>query len=846
MWRRFANRLVYGRRATPYEVLSEFSSRMAGAYESEDLLPRMARILAEGTGARSAVVWLRLGAELRPEAAWPMDDRRTEAVALTGDGLPDLLATLALPVHHRGELLGALTLTKPAGERVTPAEEKLAGDLASGAGLVLRNVRLTEELLARLEELRSSRQRIVAAQDQERRRLERNIHDGAQQQLVALAVNVRLARQLGVKDPAKANNLLEQTEGEVTHALEDLRDLARGIYPPLLADRGLVAALAGQARRSAVPVLIQGNGIGRYPVDAEAAVYFCVLEALQNVAKYARASRATVVRVLDPACGSGNFLYLALQALKDLEREAILWGSLTLKTPMQFPQVGPQALKGIELNTYAAELARVVVWIGEIQWMLSNGFAYLRDPVLRPLDNIEQRDAILDLSDPEKPAEPTWPDADAIIGNPPFLGGKLLRSYLGNDYVDALFRVYSARVPAEADLVCYWHEKARAMVAEGRVKRVGLLATQGIRGGANRRVVERIKESGDLFLAWSDEPWTLDGAAVNISFLGYDDGSEESKFLDGHAVTTINPNLTAGLDLTRVRRLSANVGIAFMGDTKGGPFEIPASLAKELLRAPNPDGRANSDVVKPWVNGLDVTRRPRDMWIVDFGVARPEEDAALYEKPFEYVREHVQPARENNRRESYAKRWWLHVEPRPGMRAALAGRGRYLATPTLSKHRLFVWTDGETLPDHQLIVFAREDDYFFGILHSHVHELWALRLGTRLETRPRYTPTTTFETYPFPLPAPEQVEAVAEAARHLDTLRAGWLNPPGMPSAEFAGRTMTALYNQRPRWLGQAHERLDRAVHDAYGWTFPTDDEEILARLMELNLTRAAQRDGRS
>jgi len=234
------------------------------------------------------------------------------------------------------------------------------------------------------------------------------------------------------------------------------------------------------------------------------------------------------------------------------------------------------------------------------------------------------------------------------------------------------------------------------------------------------------------------------------------------------------------------------------------------------------------------------------MWIVDFGVARPEEDAALYEKPFEYVREHVQPARENNRRESYAKRWWLHVEPRPGMRAALAGRGRYLATPTLSKHRLFVWTDGETLPDHQLIVFAREDDYFFGILHSHVHELWALRLGTRLETRPRYTPTTTFETYPFPLPAPEQVEAVAEAARHLDTLRAGWLNPPGMPSAEFAGRTMTALYNQRPRWLGQAHERLDRAVHDAYGWTFPTDDEEILARLMELNLTRAAQRDGRS
>ena len=291
---RFANRLVYGVRATPYEVLSEFSSRMAGAYESEDLLPRMARILAEGTGARTAVVWLRVGEGLKPEAAWPMDDLPPGNLPMRDGELPDLRTTLALPVHHRGELLGALSLTKPAGERLTPAEDKLARDLASGAGLVLRNVRLTEELLERLEELRASRQRIVAAQDQERRRLERNIHDGAQQQLVALAVKVRLARQLGAKDPGKANALLEQTEAEVSQALEDLRDLARGIYPPLLADRGLIAALEGQARRSAVPTSIEAEGIGRYPQDAEAAVYFCVLEALQNVAKYGRASGATV------------------------------------------------------------------------------------------------------------------------------------------------------------------------------------------------------------------------------------------------------------------------------------------------------------------------------------------------------------------------------------------------------------------------------------------------------------------------------------------------------------------------------------------------------------------------
>jgi signal transduction histidine kinase len=291
---RFANRLVYGVRATPYEVLSEFSSRMAGAYEGEDLLPRMTRILAEGTGARSAAVWLRVGEWLKPEAAWPMEDRPPESLRMHDGELPDLRVTLALPVHHRGELLGALSLTKPAGERLTPAEDKLARDLASGAGLVLRNVRLTEELLEQLQELKASRQRIVTAQDQERRRLERNIHDGAQQQLVALAVKIRLARQLGAKDPGKANDLLEQTESDVSQALEDLRDLARGIYPPLLADQGLVAALKGQARRSAIPVDVVADEVGRYPQEAEAAVYFCCLEALQNVAKYAGASRAAV------------------------------------------------------------------------------------------------------------------------------------------------------------------------------------------------------------------------------------------------------------------------------------------------------------------------------------------------------------------------------------------------------------------------------------------------------------------------------------------------------------------------------------------------------------------------
>ncbi len=552
--------------------------------------------------------------------------------------------------------------------------------------------------------------------------------------------------------------------------------------------------------------------------------------------------RLRAVRVLDPACGSGNFLYLALQALKDLEREAILWASLTMNTPMQFPEVGPQAVLGIELNSYAAELARVVIWIGEIQWMISNGFAYLRDPILKPLDTIEQRDAVLDLSDPGHPSEPAWPSATVIIGNPPFLGGKLVRTNLGSEYVDALFKVYEGRVPREADFVCYWHEKARAMVEAGTVRRAGLLSTQGIRGGANRRVLERMKASGDIFTAWADEPWVLEGAAVHVSFVGFDDGSESERHLDGHPVATINADLTSGIDLTRVHRLPENRGIAFMGDTKGGPFDIPAAAAAALLAMPNPDGRSNADVVRPWVNGLDLTRRPRNMWIIDFGTAMTMEEAALYEGPFEYVKEHVMPTRVNNRRAAYAARWWLHVEPRTEMRKALSGLPRCIGTPRLTKHRLFVWLSSQTLPDSQVIIFARDDDYFFGVLHSSVHELWARGLGTQLrevESGFRYTPTTTFETFPFPAePSAESINEIEAAARRLNDLRVGWLDPPGLSPGELAKRTLTNLYNAPPTWLAQAHERLDRAVHTAYGWPYPLDDAEVLARLLEINLAR--------
>jgi signal transduction histidine kinase len=292
---RIANRLVFGKRATPYEVLSEFSGRVAETYAADEVLPRMARVLQQGTGADSATVWLRGNAELRPAATYPEGLAVHEPLSMRNGTLPALPgATRAVEVRHQGDLLGALSVSKRRGEALTPIEQKLVDDLAHQAGLVLKNVGLSADLRGRLDELRASRQRLVSAQDVERRRLERNLHDGAQQHLVALKVKLGLAEMLLGRDPAKAAAILEQLKGDADEALETLRDLARGIYPPLLADRGLVVALESQARKATVPVRVESAGVARYAQDIEATVYFCVLEALQNVQKYAGASEVVV------------------------------------------------------------------------------------------------------------------------------------------------------------------------------------------------------------------------------------------------------------------------------------------------------------------------------------------------------------------------------------------------------------------------------------------------------------------------------------------------------------------------------------------------------------------------
>ena len=285
--RSIADRVVYGRRATPYEVMSEFSERMSETYSTDDVLPLMVQVLQGATGAERADVWLRIGGQLRASASSSSDADTRQVVEARDDTLPSLPGSFAAEVRHHGELLGALAVTMPPNDPLDPSRRRLVHDLAAQAGPVLRNVRL-------IEELRASRQRLVAAQDGERRKLERNIHDGAQQQLVALGVQLRLADTMVDRDPAKARELLTRLQGDTQTAINDLRDLARGIYPPLLADQGLGAALEAQARKSPVPVDVAADGVGRLSQDVEAAVYFSCLEALQNVAKYADASRATI------------------------------------------------------------------------------------------------------------------------------------------------------------------------------------------------------------------------------------------------------------------------------------------------------------------------------------------------------------------------------------------------------------------------------------------------------------------------------------------------------------------------------------------------------------------------
>jgi hypothetical protein len=654
--------------------------------------------------------------------------------------------------------------------------------------------------------------------------------------------------------------------------------------------------------------------------------------------------RLNTFRVLDPACGSGNFLYLALAALRDVEKHAHVEAeSLGLGAALT-SDTGPHNILGLEINEFAAELARVTVWIGDIQWCRRNGYRHATNPILKPLDGIEHRDALLQhvgweseahpnnepasehnrpmlgnaaLTQPTKVAEAEWPTADVVVGNPPFLGGSKKRGELGADYFDALNAVYADAVPGGADLVCYWFHKARKQILAGKLQAAGLVATNSIRGGANRAVLDAIVNDTCIFEAWSDEPWVNEGAAVRVSLIGFGDQGTEGRGdrprspvvdqgkrateavaptikdmyrLDGREVAAIHADLTAGegVDLTQARTLAENAAAWAYGSQEKGDFAVDTATVLAMLATPNPHGKPNSQVIRRSVNARQIVHRRESTWVIDFGLDMPEDEACLYEKPFAIVQRQVAPKRLAGNDKSQAKRWWLHARPSPKYRTALAALPRLIVTPCVSKHRLFVFLGADELADHQLTVIARSDDATFGILHSRFHELWALRLGTSLEDRPRYTPSTTFETFPFPQgftprdtvgapreaplptdghsPHDENHAAIAAAARKLNALRENWLNPSewvdwvitleeekaGFPArpvakpgheADLKKRTLTNLYNARPAWLDMAHKALDKAVAAAYGWTDYSPempDDEILRRLLALNLARNA------
>ena len=478
---------------------------------------------------------------------------------------------------------------------------------------------------------------------------------------------------------------------------------------------------------------------------------------------YAYMERLRNFRVLDAACGSGNFLYLALHALKDLEHAAQIDAeALGLQQQLGI-ECGTQNILGIEINEYAAELARVTVWIGDIQWCQRNGRPIHKRPVLHSLDSIEHRDALLAWPSAATGADPisgvseaNWPPADVLVGNPPFLGQRFQVRELGETYVKAVRDVYKSKVSGNVDLVCYWFVRALAALRANKLQSAGLVATNSIRGGDNRSVLTQICNHFPIFNAWADEDWVNQGAAVRVSLICFGRSSAQVQF-DGVAVERINPDLTAvqpgevNLDLTKTVRLPESTGAAFSGFQMNGSFNITYDVAKNWLDKPNPNGLSSALVLHPYANASDITKRSREEWLIDF-TGFTEDEAALFELPFAHVLLLVKPERAKKREPYLLKKYWLHKRSSPDMREAIRPLPRFIATPMVSKYRVFVWLPTIRIPENAAIVTARADDTTFGILHSRFHELWSLKMCTWMGVGndPRYTPTTCFETFPFP------------------------------------------------------------------------------------------------
>jgi hypothetical protein len=598
--------------------------------------------------------------------------------------------------------------------------------------------------------------------------------------------------------------------------------------------------------------------------------------------------RLCALRILDPACGTGNFLYVAMENLMRLESDVI--EVIRQLGGVAEPCVGPNQFLGLELNPRAAVIAELVLWIGWLRWRMANDPAAAPEPVLKQFGNInfggtktkpgDGYDAALHRKptgepDTENPMIPDWPEADFIIGNPPFIGGKDIRSSLGGDYAEALWKA-NPRVPKSADFVMQWWDRAAHILAakDSPLIRFGFVTTNSITQTFSRRVIESYLEGGkvSLLLAIPDHPWTKasrDAAAVRIAMTVAARGEAEGRLVEivGEAALDtdkpvlveagtngrINPALTLGADTASVIGLHANEGISSRGVAlHGAGFIVTVSEAEKLGLGKRDSLEA---YIRPYRHGRDLLQFPRGVMVIDLYGLSEKDVRQRFPEVYEHLLRTVKPERDSNRRKTRKENWWLFGELAPAFRDYVHGLSKYIATVETAKHRLFQFLEAEILPDNMLVAIGSDDSFVLGTLSSRQHVAWALGIGGTLEDRPRYNKSQIFDPFPFPDATPEQRAAIGDLAEELDETRKAAL-------AEVPRLTMTEIYNLRDRQrsgqladlteverakaarvgiIDRLHQQIDAEVAAAYGWPADLPPAEIVARLVALNAERAAE-----
>lgn len=601
---------------------------------------------------------------------------------------------------------------------------------------------------------------------------------------------------------------------------------------------------------------------------------------------------------LDPACGSGNFLYVTMHAVKRIEFEVLNEiADVTGTRELRFQEVDPSQFHGIEVKPWAREIAELTLWIGFHQfWRRAHGDVQPEEPILRDTGTLENRDAVLVwgkkveipekatpdrtprirhpvtgemVPDPEaripyyeyrNPRPAKWPPADFIIGNPPFLGKLKQREALGDGYVDALRRTYP-ELPDAADLVMYWWHKAAIEVAEGRTLRAGLITTKAITHATNRAIVAAAAERGArVTWAIADHYWNdgADDARVRVAMtvIARDPAEATLVEVDGEANVVsvrrgprLNDDLSIHADVAGAARrpLLANEGISSLGFLLAGSgFQLEEAEARRLLAA---DTR-HAALIHPLRSGKDVTDRPRPIWVIDFGIMS-EDEAKAFPVLYDIVRDRVRPDRLANKRATYAANWWRFAEPRKDWRVARKGLRRYMITPETSKHRIFTFVDATVAASHSLVCIGLDDAFALGVLSSTVHSTWALAAGSRLgiDATPRYNKSSCFEPFPFPDPAPALRKKIAVVAEKIHEHRDAALSRGAKVGVTLMYNVVDKLragaeLSKTEREIHQVaacatlrdlHDELDRLVAEAYGWSWPEPMATILDRLVELH-----------